>query len=144
MTYQNAFAIYGLSEHFRATGNKESLRTAIDIYKKMIEYAYDPVNGGFIEAFTREWQMINQGSPKTMNNNLHVLEALTNLYRVWKDPGLQNQLREQIDVMSNKVLDQNTWHERLYLTMDWQNQRDIDSYGHDINFPGCLSKLPKY
>ncbi|HZH55087.1 MAG TPA: AGE family epimerase/isomerase [Sphingobacteriaceae bacterium] len=138
MTYQNAFAIYGLSEHFRATGNKESLRTAIDIYKKMIEYAYDPVNGGFIEAFTREWQMINQGSPKTMNNNLHVLEALTNLYRVWKDPGLQNQLREQIDVMSNKVLDQNTWHERLYLTMDWQNQRDIDSYGHDIEFSWLL------
>jgi mannobiose 2-epimerase len=138
MTYQNAFAIYGLSEHFRATGNKESLRTAIDIYKKLVEYAYDPVNGGFIEAFTREWQMINQGSPKTMNNNLHVLEALTNLYRVWKDPGLQNQLREQIDVMSNKVLDQNTWHERLYLTMDWQNQRDIDSYGHDIEFSWLL------
>lgn len=138
MTYQNAFAIYGLSEHFRATGNKESLRTAIDIYKKLVEYAYDPVNGGFIEAFTREWQMINQGSPKTMNNNLHVLEALTNLYRVWKDPDLQNQLREQIDVMSNKVLDQNTWHERLYLTMDWQNQRDIDSYGHDIEFSWLL------
>lgn len=138
MTYQNAFAIYGLSEHYRATENKESLSVAIDIYKKMVKYAYDPVDGGFIEIFTRDWQMIYQDSPKTMNTNLHVLEALTNLYRVWKDPGLRAQLRRQIDIMSNKVLDQNTWHERLFLTMDWQNQSDIDSYGHDIEFSWLL------
>lgn len=138
MTYQNAFAIYGLSEHYRATENKESLSSAINIYKKMVKHAYDPVNGGFIEIFTRDWQMINQDSPKTMNTNLHVLEALTNLYRVWKDPGLKAHLRRQIDIMSNKVLDQNTWHERLFLTMDWQNQSDIDSYGHDIEFSWLL------
>jgi len=137
-TYQNAFAIYGLSEHYRATGNRESLDAAIAIYRKMITHAYDPVNGGFIEDFDREWQMIEVRSPKTMNTNLHVLEALTNLYRVWKDAGLKKHLQEEIDVMSHKVLDQTTWHERLFLTMDWQNQRDIDSYGHDIEFSWLL------
>ena len=137
-TYQNAFAIYGLSEHYRATGNKESLDAAIAIYNKLVEHAYDPVNGGFIESFTREWQMINVESPKTMNTNLHVLEALTNLYRVWKDDGLKKQLREEIDVMSHKVLNQNTWHEQLFFTMDWTNQKEIDSYGHDIEFSWLL------
>jgi mannobiose 2-epimerase len=138
VTYQNAFAIYALSEHYRATNNKESLDAAIGIYNKFIEYVHDPVNGGFIETFTRDWQMVPSAFPKTMNNNLHVLEALTNLYRVWKDKGLKEILKEQIDVMSNKVLDQSTWHERLYLTMDWESRMKVDSYGHDIEFSWLL------
>ena len=138
MIYQNAFAIYGLSEHYRATGNKESLDAAIAVYNKMVECAYDPVNGGFIESFTREWVMVERGFPKTMNNNLHVLEALTNLYRVWPDNGLKGQLTRQIDIMSNKILNRETWHENLYLTMEMENKRDIDSYGHDIEFSWLL------
>ena len=137
-TYQNVFAVYGLSEHYRATGNKESLDAAIGIYRKLIEHAYDSVNGGFIEAFTREWQMIDMESPKTMNTNLHALEALTSLYRVWKDEGLKQHLRDEIDVMSHKVLNQTTWHEELFFTMDWKNQKNIDSYGHDIEFSWLL------
>jgi len=137
-TYQNVFAIYGLSEHYRATGNQESLDAAIAIYQKLIEHAYDPVNGGFIESFTRDWQMVDVESPKTMNTNLHALEALTNLYRVWKDEDLKKHLREEIDVMMHKVLNQETWHEQLFFTMDWQNQKDIDSYGHDIEFSWLL------
>ena len=136
--YQNAFAIYGLSEHHRATGNMESLAAAIAVYRKLIEHAYDPVNGGFIESFTREWKMIDVESPKTMNTNLHILEALTNLYRVWNDAGLKQHLREEIEVMSHRVLNQTTWHEELFFTMDWQNQQNIDSYGHDIEFSWLL------
>ena len=137
-TYQNAFAVYGLSEHYRATGNRESLDAAIAVYRKLAEHAYDPVNGGFIESFDRQWQMIEVRSPKTMNTNLHVLEALTNLYRVWNDDGLRKHLQEEIYVMSHKVLNQTTWHEHLFLTMDWENQQDIDSYGHDIEFSWLL------
>jgi len=137
-SYQNAFAIYGLSEHYRATGNKESLDAAISIYRKMIEHAWDPVNGGFIESFTREWKMIEIPYPKQMNNNLHCLEALTNLYRVWKDEGLRKYLEQEIDVMSHKVLNQKRWHEELFFTMDWVNQKDVDSYGHDIEFSWLL------
>ena len=137
-SYQNAFAIYGLSEHYRATGNQESLDAAIAVYRKMIEHAWDPVYGGFIESFTREWEMIEIPYPKQMNNNLHCLEALTNLYRVWKDDGLKQYLKEEINVMANKVLNRKTWHEQLFFTMDWVNQRDIDSYGHDIEYSWLL------
>jgi mannobiose 2-epimerase len=140
-SYVNAFGVYGLSEHFRATGNIESLQAAIAIYNSMIEHIYDPVNGGFIENFSREWKMPeNLAFPKGMNNNLHVLEALTNLYRVWKDPGLKEHLKRQIDVMSNKILDQSTWHEKLYLSMDFVPRMRIDSYGHDIEFSWLLAE----
>jgi len=146
-TYQNAFAMYGLSEHYRATGNKESLDAAISIYRKMVEHMYDPVHGGFIGCvecrgrtamFSREWVMPELDYPKTMNTNLHVIEALTSLYRVWKDDGLREQLRELIHVLTTKMVDQERWHQKLFLSMDWQNQRDIDSYGHDIEFSWLL------
>ena len=146
-TYQNAFAMYGLSEHYRATGNKESLDAAISIYRKMVEHMYDPVHGGFIGCvecrgrlvmFSREWEMPELDYPKTMNTNLHVIEALTSLYRVWKDDGLREQLRELIHVLTTKMVDQERWHQKLFLSMDWQNQRDIDSYGHDIEFSWLL------
>ncbi|MDR0972604.1 MAG: AGE family epimerase/isomerase [Prevotellaceae bacterium] len=140
MVYQNAFAIYGLSEHYRATGNAESLQAAIAVYQTLIKYAYDPVYKGFIETCTREWKEIPTREPKTMNTNLHVLEALTNLYRVWKDEGLREMLREEIDVMANKVLNRKTWHEQLYFTNDWQSLRNIDSYGHDIEYSWLMTE----
>lgn len=138
-TYQNAFAVYGLSEHYRATGNQESLSAAIGIYNKLVEHAFDPVNKGLIEGCSREWEKDGRFLSKTMNTNLHVLEAFTNLYRVWKDPGLHQQLKDEIDVMRHKILDQSTWHEILYLSMDWQpSPMRIDSYGHDIEFAWLL------
>jgi mannobiose 2-epimerase len=138
-TYQNAFAVYGLSEHYRATGNEESLQAAIGIYGKLVEHAFDPVHKGFIEGCSREWEKNERYLSKTMNTNLHVLEALTNLYRVWKDPGLKQQLTDEIDVMCHRILDQTTWHEILYLSADWQpSPMRIDSYGHDIEFSWLL------
>ena len=138
-SYLNSFAIYGLSEHYRATGNTESLDAAIAVYRKLMERAYDPLNGGFITSFSREWEVDNN-YPKIMNANLHVLEALTNLYRVWDDDGLRKILRGQAEVMSQKVLDQTTWHQRLFFTMDWQSrlETEIESYGHDIEFSWLL------
>jgi mannobiose 2-epimerase len=138
-TYQNAFAVYGLSEHYRATGNEESLRAAIGIYNKLVEHAFDPARKGFVEACSRQWGKDERFLSKTMNTNLHVLEALTNLYRVWKDPGLYQQLKDEIDVMRHKILNQDTWHEILYLSMDWEpSPMRIDSYGHDVEYSWLL------
>ncbi|MDH6358281.1 AGE family epimerase/isomerase [Parabacteroides sp. PF5-9] len=144
-TYGIAYAVYGLAEHFRATGNKESLQQAIALYETLEKYAYDPVNGGYIESFTRDWQKPERYgydgkgvAAKTMNTHLHVLEAYTTLYLVWKDRGLEKQLRGLIDVFTDKILDQERWHERLFLSMDWQNLEEIDSYGHDMELSWLL------
>lgn len=138
-TYGIAFAIYGLAEHYRATGNKESLNQAIDLYNTLEKYAYDPVNGGYVESFLRDWKTPEHYgydgkgiAVKTMNTHLHVLEAYTLLYKVWPDAGLEKQLRGLIDVFLNKIIDQQTWHQKLFLTKDWNNIEEIDSYGHDV------------
>jgi len=139
-TYQNAYTIYALAEHYLATGNQESLDVAIANFHKMTTHAYDPLYGGFIESYSRDWQMVEVEFPKTMNTHLHILEAFTHLYRVWKDEELKNHLREMIDLIVHKILHNATWHQRLFFTIDWQSVGHIDSYGHDIECSWLLTE----
>jgi mannobiose 2-epimerase len=144
-TYGLAFAIYALSEHYRATGNNESLEQAITLYNTLQNYAYDPVNGGYIDSFTRDWQLPErygydgQGiAPKTANTHIHVLEAFTNLYRAWPDEQLKERLKDLLILFCDKIINPETCHEHLFFTMEWQNLEDIDSYGHDIEVSWLL------
>ncbi|MEZ5070127.1 MAG: AGE family epimerase/isomerase [Bacteroidales bacterium] len=144
-TYGIAFGIYGLAAHSQATGSEESLQAAIGLYRTLEAHAFDPVNGGYVESFTRDWQTPERfgydgegTATKTMNTHLHVLEAYTQLYRVWPDAGLERQLRAVVDLFLNRILDRETWHQRLFLTDDWVNLEHIDSYGHDMELSWLL------
>ena len=103
--YALGFAIYGLSEYNRATGDKEALDYAIRLFKAIEQYSFDPEKNGYMEAFTKDWKLIedmrlsdkDENEKKTMNTHLHILEPYTNLYRVWKDEHLKKQLRNLID-----------------------------------------------
>ena len=56
--YAIAFAVYGLAEYFRATGDTEALELAKSFYHNIEEHSYDPAGGGYIEACTREWGVL--------------------------------------------------------------------------------------
>lgn len=146
-TYGCSYAIYGLSEHFRATGNNESLQKAIELYRTMESRIKDPVNDGYIESFTREWGVPQKlgydgdgVATKTMNTHIHVLEAYTALYKVWKDNGLRERLTKVIDLIITKLYNPQTHHLILYCDSNWNNLDDIDSYGHDIETSWLLTE----
>lgn len=146
-TYGCAYAIYGLSEHFRATDNKESLQKAIELYQTMEQKVKDPVNDGYIESFTREWNKPAKygydgdgKASKSMNTHIHVLEAYTSLYRVWKDEGLRNRLVKLIGILTHQLYNVRTHHLILYADDHWKNLNDIDSYGHDIETGWLLTE----
>jgi mannobiose 2-epimerase len=91
--YAIGFAIYGLSEYARATGNREALDYALQLYDCIEEHAFDHEYNGYIEAMTRDWQPIadmrlsefDANYPKSQNTHLHIIEPYTNLLRCLKE-----------------------------------------------------------
>lgn len=138
--YAIGFAIYGLSEYHRATGDAEALEVAIRLFRDIEQHSFDPLKNGYCEALTREWKEMadmrlsekDANERKTMNTHLHILEPYTNLYRVWKDDGLKLQLRNLITLFTDRILDSETCHLQLFFDDDWNSKYRIVSYGHDI------------
>lgn len=138
--YALGFAIYGLSEYARVTGDKEALDYAIKLFETIEKYSFDQQRNGYCEALTREWGEIadmrlsekDENERKTMNTHLHILEPYTNLYRVWKDERLKKQLRNLIVLFTDKILNQESYHLELFFDDDWNSKYQIISYGHDI------------
>jgi cellobiose epimerase len=138
--YAQAFAIYGLSEYYRITKDISSLEKAIGLFKLIEQYSYDIKLGGYFEAFNREWGAIDDlrlsakdaNEKKTMNTHLHVLEAYTNLYRVWKDDLLKRQLQILIEVFINRIVNSQTFNLNMFFDEEWNDKTDLVSYGHNI------------
>lgn len=138
--YNIAFGIYGLSEYFRAFGSRESLDMAVNLFKVIEKYSLDSVYGGYTDAFSEQWEKItdmrlsqkDMNAVKTMNTHLHILEAYTNLYRVWKDDGLKNKLEELLRLIAVKIVDPDTCHFRMFFAENWESLSSAISYGHDI------------
>jgi mannobiose 2-epimerase len=138
--YAQAFGIYGLSEYYRATGQPESLALAQALFWLLEKHAYDPVYGGYIEGSGRKWEKLTDmrlserdlNSSKSMNTMLHILEAYTNLLRVWEDATLKVQHKALIEAFQKHIIDHSTGHFKLFFDLQWNSLLENVSYGHDI------------
>ena len=139
--YALGFALYGLSEYARATGDEEALKYAVRLFETIEQYSWDTQYGGYIEACTCEWgQMADMrlsekdaNYPKSQNTHLHIIEPYTNLYRIWKDARLEQALRRLIRIFTERILNPETHHLDLFFGNDWsRGEGDMESYGHDI------------
>jgi len=138
--YNLGFAIYGLSEYYRATQEASALEEAIKLFNLIENYSFDTVNNGYFEAFTREWNEMEDmrlsekdaNEKKTMNTHLHILEPYTNLYRVWKSPELKAKIENLIHIFIEKIVNPETNHLGLFFDEKWNSKTNAFSYGHDI------------
>ena len=147
--YANAFVLYGLTEYFRASEDEDARQHAIKLYYIMAGRAHDKIYGGFLEAFTREWNELDDqrlsnkdaDEKKSMNTNLHVLEAFTNLYLIWQDENLKHKITELLKIFAEKIIDPDCGHLHLFFDEEWNKKSNLISYGHDIE---AAWLLPEY
>lgn len=138
--YALAFAMYGLSEFHRATGDNDALKHSIKLFETIEKYSLDTPSGGYLEAKTQDWSALedlrlsekDDNAPLTMNTHLHILEAYTNLYRVWKDDRLHIALVKLIKIFTDHIYNPENNHLSLFFDMQWNRLDDIYSYGHDV------------
>lgn len=144
--YAQAFTIYAFSEYYRLTGKEESLQYAISIFKLIEAHSFDSFENGYFEAFDREWKLLedmrlsekDENEKKTMNTHLHLLEAYTNLYKVWNGETLHNQLKNLILIFRDKII--NKGHLNLFFDEKWQVKSKVISFGHDIECSWLLQE----
>lgn len=138
--YAQAFAIYGLSEYFRATGSDEALQMAKRAFELLERHGFDAKHGGYFEGSSRKWGALTDprlsdkdlASQKSMNTMLHLLEAYTNLLRVWDNDVLKRQLAGMLRVFCTHIVDFETGHMKLFFDDAWNELGGGVSFGHDI------------
>ncbi|RPI26814.1 MAG: N-acyl-D-glucosamine 2-epimerase [Chloroflexota bacterium] len=139
-SYAQAFAIYGLSEYYRAVQEPESLQRVRQLFALLETHASDPVFGGYIEGRNRGWNPLQDmrlsdkepDCQKSMNTLLHILEGYTNLLRAWRDETLASRLKDLLEIFFRHVIDPRTHHFKLFFDERWNSQEEWVSYGHDI------------
>ena len=138
--YAQAFAIYSLAEHFRATGDERSLRSAIEIFRLVEAHAYDAERIGYEECFGRTWTRLDDvrlseqdlNERRSMNTHLHLLEAYTTLHAVWPDPRLAERIRTLLDLFLARIIAREGDHVVGFFTEQWEPRSARISFGHDI------------
>ena len=138
--YAQAFGIYAMSEYYRATKDPKALEQAREWYQLVEKYGRDPKNGGYIDAFARDWAFLDdkrlsakdENASKTMNTHLHVVEAYANLYEVWPSQNLKRDIIDLLKIFDEKIIHPSNHHLVLFFSDDWQMDNTIISYGHDI------------
>ena len=137
-TYCQAFAIYGLAAYYRLTGNREALEKAVALYQLIEEKCRD--DGGYGEAYRADFspesneKLSENGvmAGRTMNTLLHVLEAYTELYRVWPDPELRSRGRDALECFLNVIYNHSKHRLDVFFDPGFHPLLDMQSYGHDI------------
>lgn len=138
--YCQAFAIYALSEYYKATADKEALDLAINLFSLIESKGFNKKNSAYLEEFDREWnitpnEMLSENgviAEITTNTHLHVLEGYTTLYEVTKDSRVGERLKELIYTFYNKIYDKEEHYLKIFFDNKWNTIIDVKSYGHDI------------
>lgn len=145
--YAQAFTIYALSTYYLLTKDASSLELALGLFELLEIHSMDSENGGYLEAFSREWRLLedlrlsekDQNETKTMNTHLHVLEAYSTLWKALKESGLDTVEKDQVKRALEKLIllfqekfINEEGHLHLFFDEYWELKSRVVSFGHDI------------
>lgn len=130
-TYGNAFAVYALAAFYRLTHEPRILDLARKAFSWIEDHAFDPRYGGYFQFLTREGIPFDGASEyktialdgnelgfKDQNSSIHLLEAYTELYHVWKEPRVRDQLAALLAVIRDVMVTEKGYLQ-LFFHPDW-------------------------
>lgn len=153
--YGNAFAIYGLSAYYECSHDTAALNLAKTAFMWLEKNSHDAIYKGYYQHLNRDGSPIKRTPDikstsdlgyKDQNSSIHLLEALTELYKVWPDTLVRERLQEMLELIRDKIVTPKGYLQ-LYFTYDWKpvsfrdmpdsiikKNHNIDhvSFGHDV------------
>lgn len=164
--FGQSFAIYGIVAYHRVSQKPEALKLAIDTFHWLEDYMYDKEYKGYFSYIDQNRKVIerpgvgsilNGKCLKGVNSILHLIEAYTELYKIWPDPLLRARLAELLDLMQSKMI-QPKGYLHNYFDKDWTPVRikkrtkahvrnflylEHVSFGHDAEAAFLISETTK-
>ncbi len=153
-SYGNAFGLYAASAYYELTHDPAALDFAQQIFSWFEEYAHDTQYGGYFQNFNLQNEILATshnsgflaGRTKDQNTSIHILEAFTELYKVWPDVLVRQRLHDMLFIIRDKIT-RDFGSLTLFLEQDWRPislqdssetyirdnvHRDHISAGHDV------------
>ena len=151
LVYGEAFVIYAFVEYYRASGDKEALANALDIFNKLQTHAHDAKYGGWVEHFQRDWTpimdpsaqvIVERAGCKSANTHLHLMEALTELYEATHNRQVRKALVEAVNINKTWFYPEDPGKSAFHRHLDWKPVTEPASqglsYGHNVEFAWLL------
>jgi cellobiose epimerase len=144
--YGEAFVVYAFVEYSRASGDKEALKRALELYHTIQTHFHDDKYGGWFEHADRSWKLLSPGGRaevevigyKSANAHLHWMEALAELYDATHDPDVKVSLAEALRINQTYFYPENPALSAFHRQFDWKLVTAPGStglsYGHNVEF----------
>jgi cellobiose epimerase len=153
--YGNAFGLYALSACYLLTGDSSTLALAKKSFYWLENHSHDPLYKGYFQHLQRDGTPIRrtinnpvaaESGYKDQNSSIHLLESLTALYEIWKDPLVRERLQEMLLLIRDRIVTPRG-NLTLFFLPDWTpvslqdssrtyilNHHNLDyvSFGHDV------------
>jgi len=141
--YGHAFAIYGLSEFARISGDSVALAAADHTWSLVTDHFWDEEHGGIIENCSRNWEPTDRDH--TMGTHMHLLEALLALDEASGGQRYRAQVRQIADLMVGNMVDPQHRCGIEKFHPDWRHNtalsRNLVNYGHNLEAAWLLLRV---
>lgn len=134
--YGNAYGIFALAALYELTKDNEVLNFEKEVFKWVENKFADKKYNGYFQFLTRQGIPFNKNSEyktkasdavevgyKDQNSSIHLLEAYTELYNVWKSPELYDRLKNILFLIRDIIST-----EKGYLNLFFDNKWDPVSF----------------
>lgn len=153
--YGNGFGIYALAAYYECSSDTAALHLAKKAFLWLEKHSHDAKYNGYYQYLQRDGTPMQRTAEtlstsdigyKDQNSSIHLLEAFTELYKVWKDPLVRRRLEEMLLLIRDTIVSSKGYLQ-LYFTPQWKpvsyrdssdaviaNNHYIDhvSFGHDV------------
>ncbi len=148
IAYGNAFGIYALAAYYQSSGDTAALNLAKKAFTWLEIYSHDPVNKGYFQHLLRNGEPVKRtdATPSTaetgykdQNSSIHLLEAFTELYKVWPDQLLWSRLNEMLVLIRDTITTKDGYL-TLFFQPDWtsislrDSAKDVILKHHNLDY----------
>ncbi|UCH15028.1 MAG: AGE family epimerase/isomerase [Bacteroidales bacterium] len=133
IAYGNAFAIYALATYYKMSADTSALNLARNTFLWLVKHSYDPEFKGYFNILNRDGSLpsntkndesrprilyLDRTGWKDQNTSIHLLEAFTELYKVWPDSLLHEHLCEMLELVRDTIMNKRGFLD-LFFERDW-------------------------